>query len=353
MYASRGSVSHTETFHTEDIGFVLRTDEIYVRSQVSVIICGYCYDSIGWFVLCFAHIILYNILTNRKTGLPYHGNIMSSTVIIGFIMMVLEYLVQFIHIIQSIVLDIYRLSYWSWYNMIALVINFVLFYLVHLAVYKKWSKIGFMLIASHILFYLLLIYHYALPTFLLMLVYPTKVIAIVAYLIAFVYVSIIAWSISVQIFKNAMKTLKNKRTCIRVCACIYLLYIPIYALFICFFLIVLFLVVYAILLNQSLSITTGPVYTVLSLIPTAAISFVSWMLKTKAFQFEELKNAKDTNEQGAANNNTDSEEEHIRLLTVDKNSSASEPMSESNPNLRNRHNYGTTGAEDKSSETNC
>ena len=189
-----------------------------------------------------------------------------------------------------------------------------------------------------------------------MLVYPTKVIAIFAYFTAFVYISIIVSSTAVLIFNLVIKSLKQKRSCIRVCAKIYFFYFILYAIIISVLIVPLFLVVYALLLNQSLSITIGPVYTVLSLIPTAAISFVSWMLKTKVFQFEKLKNAlnsEDTNEQRAANNNTDSEEERIPLPTVDENSSASEPRSESSPNLCNRHNYGTTDAEDKSSETNC
>ena len=81
-------------------------------------------------------------------------------------------------------------------------------------------------------------------------------------------------------------------------------------------------------------------YTILYLIPTAAISFVSWMLKNKAFQFEDGQSSTEsTNEQIAANNDSDSEKEHIPLLSVDENSSASEPMSETSPNLRNRHNY--------------
>ena len=188
-----------------------------------------------------------------------------------------------------------------------------------------------------------------------MLVYPTKVIAIVAYLITFVYISIIVSSIAVLIFSHVIKPLEHKRACIRVCAKIYLLYIPLYAIIMSVLIVPLFLVVYALFLNQSLSITIGPVYTVLSLIPTAAISFISWILKTKIFQLEKLKNAQnseDTNGQRAAHNSTDSEEGRILLLTVEENSSASEPMSESSPNLRNRHNYGTTEAEDKSSETN-
>ena len=352
MYAARRFVPHSEILsHTEDIGYVLKADNNCnlntVCSQWSVFLCQYGYDSIGWLVLFFAHIILFNILSSRKTPLPYHGIVMSTTVKIGFIVMILEYLVQFIHF------GIGSYSYCSWYNVNTLILSLIVNYFFYLGLYTKIRKRHLMCVTLHILFYLLLIYHYTLPTFLLMLVYPMKVIIIVAYLIAFVYIPIIVFPISLLIFKHVVKTLKYKRICIRVCAHIYLLYIPLYVFIICLFLIVLFLVVYVLLLNQSLSFTIGPVYTVLSLIPTAAISFVSWMLKTKVFQLEEIKNAEDTNEQIAANNDSDSEEEHIPLLTVDENSSTSEPMSESSPNLHNRHNYGTTEAEDKSSETNC
>ena len=168
-------------------------------------------------------------------------------------------------------------------------------------------------------------------------------------------------SIATLLYNHAVKLFRCKSisiSCVRVCAKIYLLYFLLYAIIIFSFVVLpMILVVYALLLNQSFSITNGPVYTIISLIPTVVIPFVSWMLKSKVFQFEDVENAQnseDTNEPRAANNDDDQEEERIPLLTVEENGSSTElARSESSPNLRNRHNYGATNAEDMTSETNC
>ena len=298
--------------------------------------------------------LCYVILKQREASLPFefHHKIMSSIVAVGAIIMASEFVAQIVYLVQNS--DIYNYHY-SLSGLIYISLT-CLFLLTACIMHNK----GLFYVTFHVhsLLYIIFIYHYALPTFLLMLVYPIKVIAIVAYLTTYVYVAIITWAIFLLICKQVMKKIKQTRTCIRVNIGIILFALSLYALTILVLLVVLSLVVYAILLNQSSSITAGPVYTILSLIPTASISLVSWMLKTKIFEFEELQNAQnseDTSEPRAANNDNDQEEERIPLLTVEENGSSTEPAprSESSPNLCNRHNYGATNAEDKSSETNC
>ena len=250
-----------------------------------------------------------------------------------------EFVAQIVYLVQNF--D----TYYCVYSLSGL-LYIILTYLLLLTACILFKKKGLFYVTFHVhsLLYLMFIYHYALPTFLLMLVYPIKVIAIVAYLTTFVYVAIIVLALSLLVVKQVMKKIKQTRTCIRVYIGItlYICLVP-YALIIPSLLVVLFLVVYAILLNQSSSITAGPVYTILSLTPPAAISLVSWMLKTKVFEFEELQNAQNseiTSEPRAANNDNDQEEERIPLLTLtEENGSTSElARSESSPNLHNRHN---------------
>lgn len=111
--------------------------------------------------------------------------------------------------------------------------------------------------------------------------------------------------------------------------------------------------VYAIALSQSSSITAGPVYTVFSLIPPAAISFVTWMLKTKVFQFDisELQEDEHTTEDTNEQRNADVvPEERIPLLAVEDTRSASEPNGA--PNHDSGQDYGATRDENHN-ETNC
>ena len=233
-----------------------------------------------------------------------------------------------------------------------------------------------------------LIYHYALSTFLLLLIHPMKVIITFAYLVTATFIAIIVCSAYVTVFKNLNTHLKfnNNITfqcryfCLSLVALIYIIIV----IFTIGYLLLLYCLAYAVMLNQSSPIATGPIYTILTLIPTVAVSFITWTLKNKIFDsisIEELKKAvraEDTTEQRDTNDlNANTEEEHLPLLTVEGNNSASEtanteeeclplltvegnnsasetaPRSESSPNLRNRHNYGAIEAEDKSIETNC
>ena len=106
---------------------------------------------------------------------------------------------------------------------------------------------------------------------------------------------------------------------------------------------------YALVLGEASAITAGP-YTILSLIPTAVISAISWMLKNKMFGGEEEKSPID------ANNNQYQHVENEENTTVPLN--PEEPHSnESGENLnlvvqndddpkpKNRSGYGTVPTE--------
>ena len=122
--------------------------------------------------------------------------------------------------------------------------------------------------------------------------------------------------------------LKHKHLCVKVGILIlHALYIVLSATTNISLLLVFFLLVYALMFIQPSPFMNAPaVYAVLSLIPSAAISFVSWLLKTRVYQFDFTKHLKttqtteDTDEQSDANDlDTNSEEEHIPLLKVDEN----------------------------------
>ena len=89
----------------------------------------------------------------------------------------------------------------------------------------------------------------------------------------------------------------------------------------------------------------GPVYTVLSLIPSAAISLISWLLKTKVYQFDFAKHlqmtqsTEDTDERRDSNHlDTISEEEHILLLKMEENCDSESSLNRGN----DQNDYGAT-----------
>ena len=114
---------------------------------------------------------------------------------------------------------------------------------------------------------------YALPTFLLLLVYPTPVIAIAVYFITFIFITSITTSLCILAYIQSSKKEKDSILNQVLAVCLILLVAV-------SFLIVTFVLVYALVLGQASAITTGP-YAVLSLIPPATITIGSWTLKSK------------------------------------------------------------------------
>ena len=361
MYASQGQIS--DMLHTEDIGYALSEDDVSTLPPHSIV-NGYLalYDGIGYVLILVAY-VTYTIalIRNKATQLQlsYCDNISLSTVVIGGAWMIFEFIETLRHIIQDSPMLIVVWVYTAIAYMTFLLPVSLRFMWRCIKRSKKSKEVCNICPVLHIATYLLLVYHFALPTFLLFLVHPMKVITTFAYLITAIFVAIIVCSAYAMIYKNLITYLKFKNIrfsfsrifCLSLFALIYILVV----VTVIFYLFVLYPLVYAVMLNQSSNIS--PIYTILSLVPSAAISFITWTLKNKLFHslsIEELQNAEDTTEKRDKNDlNSDTEEERIPLLTVEENGSTSKPMSESSPNLRNHHNYGTTEVEDKSNETNC
>ena len=100
------------------------------------------------------------------------------------------------------------------------------------------------------------------------------------------FVTIIVCSISPLIIKQVRICVKPKSIRFRAFVLAYyaiMIFLITSVGSIIFMYIILIQLVYALLaLGQSAAITAGPAYTVLTLISSAAISFVSWMLKNKS-----------------------------------------------------------------------
>ena len=151
-------------------------------------------------------------------------------------------------------------------------------YIIFFIMYTISKTIGSMFVTLHFALCFMLIYHYSLPAFLLLLVYPTKVIIIVTCLIAFVFTAIVLCSVPLLMWRPIILyvALKHKHICVKVgMHLVHALYILLSPTTIILLFVVLFQLVYALMLIQPSSITNGPVYTVLSLIPSAAISLIS------------------------------------------------------------------------------
>ena len=117
---------------------------------------------------------------------------------------------------------------------------------------------------------------YALPSFLLLLVYPTPVIAIAVYFITFIFITSITTSLCILAYMQSSK--KERPDKDRILDQVFAVFIML--LVAVSFFIVTFVLVYALVLGQASAITTGP-YAVLSLIPPATITIGSWTLKSK------------------------------------------------------------------------
>ena len=161
-------------------------------------------------------------------------------------------------------------------------------YLIILVCYKKYKgnfklkfnfKFFFLVFGYGFLLSLIYIYFYALPTFLLLLVYPTKVITVVAYLATFVFTTSIIYSVCIRMIIIAFYSFCTVNKCTRVMTIIYIIIIFLLP-FPMFIVVIQFL--YSLVLGEASAISTGP-YTVLSLVPTAAISVAVWLVKNKVF----------------------------------------------------------------------
>ena len=320
MYASQGSIKY-DSIHIEDTAFALSEENIsdMVPFRSVAEICFFFYTVIGAAVLIMTLLTSSWVKVLTKSEYAY-DSLLSSTVVCGGILVISELLARII--VSASLKEFNWHQYFIWFTTF---VGYILFFSMYIA-YKKRKHTKF--VTLHIVTYTILIYHHALPTFLLLLVYPAMTITIFAYFTTFTFVSIIFCSMCLSIFKKLYVLEKSKKITIRVCGIIiYISVFLMYGIFILLPLLLLLQLVYALALSQSSSITSSPIYTVLSLLPSAVISFVTWVLKTKFFQFDttelqELENEhtiENTNEQLEANNSTIVSEERIPLLKMEGN----------------------------------
>ena len=383
MYTSQEYQFGAPYTYTEDIGFALSEENISTHpsnSKSSIIHYLDYYDGIGYvllIVLCvsYSRYSYYNTIGLAKSDalpLSYHNNnILLCIALMGLPILIYECIKTFTKKSPSKMVWYFTFFLYVFYPTLYAFIGSCMY---RAKTIKKKSIIvillGNMFITLLIATYLLIIFHFTLPTFLLLLVHPVKVITTFAYLITSTFAAIIVCSGYVLAYRHLLYVYFKFKKCdirLRICLIVTdsiffgLISIFIVAMFI-MYLILICPLVYVLMLSQSSSTITAPIYTILSLVPSAAAPFFTWIFTTKLFHsvsIEKLQNAEcaeDTTELTDTNDlNADTEEERLPLLTVEENSNASEtaPRSESSPNLHNRHNYGATNAEDRSSETNC
>lgn len=332
MYASQGSFKY-DSIHIEDTAFALSEEMISdtIKSSSVADVCLVFYATLGTAVFIMTLLSSFWIKILVKSD---HDSLLSSTVVCGGILVISEILARII--VSVVVGEVVWHQYFIW---MSTSMGYMTFFPLYILYCMKGKRTKF--VTLHIVTYAIIIYHYALPTFLLMFVYPTMTITVFAYFTTFTFVSIIFCSICLSIIKKLYALEKHKRIAVRMSSIIvYIIVFLMYGVFIILPLLLLLQLVYALALSQSSSITSSPVYTILSLVPSAVISFVTWMLKTKFFQFDttelqELENERsleDTNEQ-----RDNSNEERIPLLTMEGDSD-----SNSTPNHDNGQVYGAT-----------
>ena len=296
MYAAEGSLSNT--LRVEDISFVLSEDNItfriynvftaskYAEAFKYLIFedltsCLFVYDFTSIFISgCAAVYISYMSAYHYETvqNVFFNNlNLFTTSFAIGL----------FIEFSECVVVLTYmkgnpnphpQVLVWAF----VLILHVDMFVLI-LRLYRKKEidkiKIAVIFFSLQSVVFFTLTCTYALPAFLLLLVYPTPVIAITVYFITFIFVASITTSLCFLAYQQSLKKerpagLARYSILSHMCAVFVMLLIVVA------FFIVTFVLVYALVLGQASAITAGP-YAVLSLIPSAAITIGSWTLKSK------------------------------------------------------------------------
>ena len=169
---------------------------------------------------------------------------------------------------------------------------------------------------------LMYICYYALPTFLLLLVYPTKVIVVAAYFISYIFFTILFSSIHLRIanvIKNGkillvLKVTKGSKRWYTYQSFHFIMLLIFYIYMLSFFAF-LFQFLCLLVLSRASYTTLGP-YTIISLLPTAAISTISWMLRKRYFKIKHDGNS--TADTNSTENNKDEVDENANNSTNDE-----------------------------------
>ena len=243
-----------------------------------------------------------------------HTEFIMSAILVGILLVISEFLAITVHLKDFLRYTGFHLFVWISIPFSAIsIINLIISIRVCLIKKFKVKNTYFikLIFISLIFIFLIHIYCYALPTFLFLLVYPTKVITILAYMITFVFVATVMFSISVHItiqryrYHTIDHGIDHGLHQLRRSIFIFMMIIYCIVFLILLFAIVIILL-YALVLGEASAISTG-LYTVLSLIPTAVISVVSWMFKNKVFSNTSSANKNKESEE-KMNENVDEEQ---------------------------------------------
>jgi hypothetical protein len=337
--------SKSTAIHADDIAYTLSEDRLLHPLQDQDDVSGYVvyYCWFGYFLLMawMMHTIVSNnmkVLKSLTTTILEHIDFVLSAVFVGYLFIICEFIATTVYL-RDLYSFTFHLYIWG-PSLIGFI--FVFLKVMHVC-YKKCNKQSTLsdsvkllitIFVIGILLFLIHIYCYALPTFLLLLVYPTKIITVVAYLTTFIFVTSIISSISIHLIIVFYNNFRKVGCCTSVMMFINAIFIFLHP-FLMFIIMIQFL--YVLVLGEASAISAGP-YTVLSLIPTAAISAAGWLVKNKVFSSideEEEDNSQlqenEENEESAANNHANDSE----ALTL--------VVNEDTPRDKEVKSYGATG----------
>ena len=271
----------------------------------------------------FAIVIMYNLqsIVPKLSKITIHQiNVWKTLCLVAVITMLIELIFEFVwSIIWSTHTDsVSAIAIWSY-----LFLKFIPLAVLFILSLVCCCKSGFnSMLVIVLLMLAVMAYWFALPTFLFLLVYPINVVAVFAYMAAFTFTLIVSitaacsgsghtkCSCSMRIFHN--------------CALVWNILVLLIYLFV-----VLVTILYVIAIGKT-SVISFSFYGVLSLLPSVAITAVSWMLKNKLFKEDDKGNEPGRQDNGPG---TDSELQPLNTQHTDI----------SDTDVRQRTNYQTTG----------
>ena len=277
-YAKSQDLTKSTAVHADDIAYTLSEDRMLhpFDNQTDITYAIFMYNSFG-FVMVLGSLILAR--EKLKSMFREHIALVMSAMFVGFLLVVSESLAIIIHSIKRRD-SLYILCHAFVLFSMPLIFIYTAYVYICTRVTKKYKekiKLVAIFLVCLVCLFLIHIYCYALPTFLFLLLYPTKTITVVAYLITFVFAASVTFSISTRLTIWRYHRVSRRKKIIVMFICgIYLLVFPVIM-----FAIVINLL-YPLVLGEASAISAGP-YTVLSLIPTAVVSALTWLIKNKVF----------------------------------------------------------------------
>ena len=279
---------------SEEIAFVLDTEHMYQNLSSSYILWIW-----GVNVLFVIIVVLFSLYYSENFNsavakvLGDQTEVVITVLTIGTLLILAEIVAIVVRLVDDSGTDYSRTKmvfYYVSYHIIILILMIIGFCVV---LFLSIIVLGWKIKRSIVIFQnrKLLIYifsgffiahicYYALPTFFFLLVYPTKVIVVAMYFISYIFFITLFSAVSIDVFKIV---LKHKI----ICGCsrkpgkmVLLLYLSSFFIYPILGFAIMFLFLYLLMLTQASTITATP-NMFLSLLPTAAISAISWMLRKK------------------------------------------------------------------------